>query len=83
MSDRREMILLQELKKEEVGSFPQGIYNAMDQRGKEMCLDLLEYMAKNLYNCYWLEDDNGNKMYRFCDRDNDSISKEQLFDNFL
>lgn len=33
--DRRQEILLQELRKAEVDSFPQGIYNAMEEYAKE------------------------------------------------
>lgn len=91
MSDRREEILNAEYQKwvSEKGissiypkNFPEAYkdaaINGMDENGRRMCLDLLEYMASNNvrithnvkkqpifeYKCEW-------------------ITAEQLFDNFL
>ena len=62
----------------------QTIWNAMDENGRQMCMDLLEYMAENEYKCYCAEDDNGEPYYFFsrgCGHQN--LTKEELFQNFL
>lgn len=58
--------------------------NAMDENGKRMCLELLEYMAENEYKCFWMEDDDG-EPYCFFSKGSGhpNITKEQLFENFL
>lgn len=77
MSDRRLEILLEEIQKPIEPGF-NVFYSAMDQRGKEMCLELLEYMAKNnvriTYNV---------KMQPIFEYKGEWISKEALFENFL
>lgn len=97
MSDRREEILNKEYREWVDGSGCGSIYpekfpeaymeaaiNAMDESGKMMCLELLEYMAKNEYKCYWMEDDNGDPYYFFSKgAGHDNLTKEQLFENFL
>lgn len=52
------------------------IKNAMDENGKQMCLDLLEYMAKYKVRCA-----EGAKEAGFWFK-GEWISKEQLFENF-
>lgn len=97
MSDRRQEILDQEHWKIVVDSNMQSIstkhfpiayseaaINAMDEYMKETCLQLLEYMAKNEYKCFWMEDDNGRPRFFFSRGPGyETISKEQLFENFL
>lgn len=58
------------------------VKNAMDENGKQMCLLLLEYMAKNDINCTWYEDEVRGIVYTF-NYKGQSISKQQLFENFL
>lgn len=76
--DKREEILLKELRG---GELPlplyQPIYNAMDENGKRLCLELLEYMAKNSVSCRYYPDE---YVFWF---NGELISKEQLFENFL
>lgn len=55
------------------------IYNAMDEHGKQMCLDLLEYMAKNKVDVDCDYPDNKNVFYH----KGEWITAEQLFENFL
>lgn len=97
MSDKREEILnyehLEFVKDKGVASiypkeFPSAYrdaaINAMDSYMKECCLELLEYMAKNEYRCYWMEDDNGDPYYFFSKGPgHENLSKEELFENFL
>jgi hypothetical protein len=72
--DRRAEILL----KETGGVFDiTGIFNAMDENGKQMCLDLLEYMAKKKVIC--MSDEDG--LY-FLVR-GESLTREQIFEDFL
>jgi hypothetical protein len=92
MSDRREEILNSEYNKwvSEKGigaiyppNFPEAYkdaaINAMDENGKQMCLDLLEYMAKNMVICgHWSSPDG----FLFKHKGT-LITKEQLFENFL
>lgn len=77
--DKREEILLKELRG---GELPlplyQPVYNAMDENGKRLCLELLEYMAKNEVSC----EINIAKEKRFYFK-GQWISKEELFENFL
>lgn len=58
------------------------IKNAMDENGKRLCLELLEYMAKNDIKCTWYEHEVLGIQYRFHYKGRD-ITKEQLFENFL
>jgi hypothetical protein len=58
------------------------IKNAMDENGKRMCLDLLEYMAKNDIKATWYEHEVLGVQYRFIYKGT-SLTKEQLFENFL
>lgn len=55
------------------------VFNAMDENGKRLCLELLEYMAKNEVKCSksYL---GPNEEFLFKGK---WISKEQLFQNFL
>jgi hypothetical protein len=57
----------------------QPIYLAMDENGRQMCMDLLEYMAKNRIVCGAYSSPNG-ELFRFNGR---YLTKEQLFENFL
>jgi hypothetical protein len=52
--------------------------NAMDENGKQMCLELLEYMAKNEVNCF--VDRHGRRRFEY---NGDEFTSEQLFENFL
>lgn len=62
----------------------QQVINAADEHAKKMCLDLLEYMAKNNYKCFWMEDDDGDPYYLFSIGPGfQNLTKEQLFENFL
>ena len=73
MEDRRAVILNQC----DWSNKPE-VFNAMDQYATEMCLELLEYMAKNFIIC----EVNIAKEKRFYFK-GQWISKEQLFENFL
>jgi hypothetical protein len=79
MMDRRAEILL----KETGGIFDEheggitGIFNAMDENGKQMCLDLLEYLAKKKVIC--MSDEDG---IHFLVR-GESLTREQIFEDFL
>jgi hypothetical protein len=55
----------------------QAIYNAMDENGKQMCLDLLEYLAKKKVIC--MSDEDG---IHFLVR-GESLTREQIFEDFL
>lgn len=57
------------------GAYMQAAINAMDENGKRMCLELLEYVAKNISRM----DRNGD----FIGYRGDVFTKEQLFENFL
>lgn len=60
------------------------VFAAMDENGKRMCLDLLVYMAKNEYKCFWMEDDDGDPYYLFSKGSGyQNLTKEELFENFL
>lgn len=76
--DRRQEILLQELRKAEVDSFPQGIYNAMDEHGKEIALFFLRYVLKNMGGHSVDAFENVEIKYN-----NEWLTPEQLFENFL
>lgn len=54
------------------------IINAMDENGKQMCLDLLEYIAKNLVSATMYNDHTPIFLFK-----GQWITKEQLFENFL
>jgi hypothetical protein len=56
--------------------------DAIDEKKKEMCLELLEYMAKNDIKCTWYEHEVRGIVYTFHYK-GEYISKEQLFENFL
>ena len=90
MSDRRGEILNQENIKFYETKVVHGIYrqnyptvyetasiSAMDEYMKEVCLELLEYMAKNKVVCGVFSDD---RMFNYKGQ---WITKEQLFENFL
>lgn len=55
----------------------QAIKNAMDENGRRLCFELLEYMAKNKIRC-----DEGTAGHVFLYK-GEFITKEQLFENFL
>lgn len=62
-------------------AYKESAMNAMDERGKQMCLELLEYMAKNNIECgickegpFFLQ--KKNMQYK-------AYTKEELFNNFL
>jgi hypothetical protein len=59
-----------------------GLSNGIDRYMKETCLELLEYMAKNHIECSL--DKSGNPLFM---KHNgimwESLSAEQLFENFL
>ena len=55
----------------------QAIYNAMDENGKQMCLDLLGYLAKKKVIC--MSDEDG---IHFLVR-GESLTREQIFEDFL
>ncbi len=57
--------------------YKQEIINNADDHAKQMCLDLLEYMAKNGVECI-----DSIKGYLFYYR-GQYLTKEQLFENFL
>ncbi len=90
--DIREIILnneynTSELKKGIFSTFPlnfpeaykQAAINAMDENGKRLCLELLEYMAKNNVDCCF---NMYNESCRFL-YNGKWITAEQLFENFL
>jgi uncharacterized protein (DUF1786 family) len=60
----------------------QPIYLAMDENGRQMCMDLLEYMAKNNIQSTWYMGDDGERRYIFV-YNREDLTKEQLFENFL
>lgn len=95
MADRREDILNQEHRKfvKEKGissiypnSFPEAYkdaaINAMDENGKRMCLELLEYMAKKQVKCSVFPDGHIEFLVKM-EVNWDILTKEQLFENFL
>lgn len=57
----------------------QPIYNAMDENGKRMCLELLEYMAINEIDGYKSKK-HGEARFNY---NGEWITKDQLFENFL
>jgi len=59
------------------------IKNAMDENGRRMCLELLEYMAKNDVDCEMLGDSETDTVKAFFYFKGQWIKKEQLFENFL
>lgn len=60
----------------------QEILNKSDDYARCMCLELLEYMAKNDIKCTWYEHEVRGIVYTFHYK-GECISKEQLFENFL
>jgi hypothetical protein len=61
--------------------YKEAAINAMDENGKLMCLDLLQYMAENGYECAIV-----NKEPVFLRKLRvgwETLNKEQLFKNFL
>lgn len=60
------------------------VYNAMDERARRMCMDLLQWMAQHAVICDEDEDfifANGDKIgFRY---GGEWITKEELFNNFL
>ena len=84
--DRRQQILHLNcyIENDHVMSTVAHVKLAMDAYAEEMCLSLLEYMAKNEYKCYWMEDDDGEPYYFFSRGSGyQNIRKEELFENFL
>lgn len=59
-------------------AYKQAAINAMDENGKRLCLELLEYMAKNNVRIAFNSDNQ--PIFRYKEN---WISKEQLFENFL
>lgn len=55
---------------------------AMDEYMKEVCLELLEYMARNDIKCEWSRSKGDNIVCSFYFK-GEWLSKEQLFENFL
>lgn len=90
MTDRREEILngsfsndgMEDAQREITTKPYNAVRNAMDEYMKECCLELLDYMAKNNINCVWWAHEDGGVRYRF-HHNGRSITKEQLFENFL
>lgn len=83
MPDRREEILKAEHRRGPDSVTPEGysqwVLNAMDENGKQMCLDLLEYMAKHSVECSSTAPSMGKRfLYK-----GEWITKENLFENFL
>lgn len=62
-------------------SYKDAAINAMDENGKRMCLDLLEFMAKNKVDvdCDYVDTHNNFCFYY----KGEWVTKEQLFENFL
>ena len=60
-------------------SYKEAAINAMDENGKRMCLELLEYMAKNRVVCGSYSSPDG-ELFTYKGR---YITKDQLFENFL
>jgi hypothetical protein len=56
--------------------------DSIDGKKKEMCLALLEYMAKNNIKSTWYMGDDGERRYIFV-YNREDLTKEQLFENFL
>ena len=54
------------------------IYEAMDENGHQMCLDLLEYMARKGIICY--HDEEGFPLFKYKGIE---LTKEQVFESFL
>jgi len=55
------------------------VLNAADEHAKMMCLELLNFMGKNLVVCgHWSSPDGFLFKYK-----GELITKEQLFENFL
>lgn len=83
MPDRREEILEAEHRRGSNTITPKGysqwVLNAMDENGKQMCLELLDYVAKRVSN-FWI-DDNGIAKFRLSG--DEELTREQLFENFL
>jgi len=90
MPDRREEILEQEHNRltddrgfpkdgiELVFSYKPAAISAMDVYATEMCLELLEYMAKNNIHCVYSSKGEAKFDYK-----GEYLTKEQLFENFL
>lgn len=55
--------------------------NAMDENGKQMCLDLLEYMANGGYECGVINKES--VFLRKLSVGWETLTKEQVFENFL
>lgn len=77
MADKRAEILELYLPTPEGHPDTQAIYNAMDENGKRLCLELLEYMANNNITCSILFDEP--RFYY----NGQYLTKELLFENFL
>jgi hypothetical protein len=87
MSDKREEILSREfgvnhpLFDSDNKSEKQQVLNAMDENGKRMCLELLEYLAENGYECSVVNKEP--VFMRKLSAGWETLKKEQLFENFL
>ena len=91
MPDRREEILNQEHDRlvddrglpkdggELVFSYKPAAISAMDEYMKEVCLELLEYMAKSGYLCGEYK----GEFYFQSRSSHEPLTKEQLFEDFL
>ena len=85
MPDKREEILFSEFGKthplfdSDNESEKERVVNAMDENGKQMCLDLLEFLSSNNVKCGKFGVDGGNDYFY----KGAWITKEQLFENFL
>jgi hypothetical protein len=84
MSDRREEILESCIVSGKIGNGEvvceiSEAKNAMDEYMKEVCLELLEYMAKNRIVCGIYSSPDGD-LFRHKGR---YMTKEQLFEDFL
>ena len=84
MEDRRVAILKAEHQRGPDHVTPEGysqwVLNAMDENGHQMCLDLLEYMAKHKVICGHYSSPDG---FLFKVNGHELLTKEQLFENFL
>lgn len=64
-------------------AYKQAAINAMDENAKRICLELLEYMAKNDVECEMLGDSATGSVIPFFYYKGEFLTKEQLFENFL
>lgn len=90
MSDRREEILRknvhpsciwEDARNLDNTPFDQ-VFNAMDENGKQMCLDILVFMANNNTLCESYLNEKNETVHRFFYKGK-VYTKEELFQNFL